>query len=135
MRNKMIFSGGCLCGALRYESKEKAIETGYCHCTICRKSTSAPLVAFASFPVESFLYTKGTPSIYQSSSTGTREFCSKCGTQICHREIDNPETVDVNSGTLDDISSVPPKFHIYTKDSVPWLEVNDELPRYSKGSL
>jgi hypothetical protein len=130
----MIFSGGCLCGALRYESNHKPLETGYCHCTICRKSTSAPLVAFASFPIESFLYTNGTPSIYQSSSTGSREFCGKCGTQICHREIDTPVTVDVNSGTLDDISLVPPEFHIYTKDSVPWLEVNDELPRYSKGS-
>jgi len=130
----MIFSGGCLCGALRYESKQDAVETGYCHCLICRKSTSAPLVAFASFPIDCFLYTKGVPSIYLSSSTGMREFCGQCGTQICHRAIDAPETVDVNSGTLDDISLVPPKFHIYTKDSVPWLEINDELPRYSKGS-
>jgi len=131
----MIFSGGCLCGTLRYESRQKALETGYCHCTICRKSTGAPLVAFASFPIESFIYTKGMPTIYQSSPTGTREFCNKCGTQICHREIATPETVDVNSGTLDDLSLVAPEFHIYTKDSVQWLEVNDQLPRYSKGQV
>ena len=135
VRNKMKFSGGCLCGALRYESNKEAIETGYCHCSICRKSTSAPLVAFASFPVDSFSYSQGSPSVYQSSPTGTREFCSKCGTQICHRAIDAPETVDVNSGTLDDITLVPPQCHIYISESVPWLEIDDQLPRYTKGPV
>jgi len=129
----MDYVGGCICGAIRYSSSEKPIETGYCHCTICRKSTSAPVVAFASFPINSFQYTKGKPSIYLSSSTGSREFCNKCGTQLCHREIEKPQTVDVNSGTLDDVSLVPPKFHIYLKDRVSWLEINDQHPRYQQG--
>lgn len=129
----MIFSGGCLCGSLRYESKQKPIETAYCHCSICRKSTSAPVVAFASFPLSDFSYTKGKPSIYQSSPTGQREFCNKCGTQIAYRGLDNPKTVDINSGTLDDMESVAPQFHIYTKDKVSWFEINDQLPEYSKG--
>ena len=130
----MKFLGGCLCGALRYESEKEAIETGYCHCPICRKSTSAPAVAFASFPISYFSYTKGKPSVYLSSSRGQREFCNKCGTQICHRGINNPETVDVNSGTLDDMELVAPQFHIYTKDKVSWFEVDDQLPKYLKGS-
>jgi len=129
----MNYVGGCICGAIRYSSLENPIETGYCHCSICRKSTSAPVVAFASFPINSFKYTKGEPSVYLSSSTGSREFCNNCGTQICHREIQNPQTVDVNSGTLDDINLVPPKFHIYSKDRVPWLEIRDQHPRYEKG--
>ena len=130
----MIYSGGCLCGCLRYESKQRATETGYCHCSICRKSTSAPVIAFASFPISDFSYIKGKPSIYQSSATGQREFCNKCGTQICHRGVDNPRTVDINSGTLDDMDLVAPQYHIYTNDSVSWLKVDDQLPRYPKGT-
>ena len=129
----MIFSGGCLCGEIRYESKQPAIETGYCHCSICRKSTGAPIVAFASFPEISFTYIKGTPSIYHSSLSGHREFCSKCGTQLCYRETNNAKTVDINSGTLDYLETVEPKFHIYTNDAVPWLNIGDKLPRYPEG--
>ncbi len=129
----MNYVGGCICGEIRYSSSESPIEAGYCHCSICRKSTSAPVVAFASFPISFFKYTKGEPSIYLSSSTGSREFCNNCGTQICHRKIKNPKTIDINSGTLDDINLVPPKFHIYSKDKVPWLEIRDQHPRYEKG--
>ena len=110
------------------------MEAGYCHCSICRKSTSAPAVAFASFLISDFSYTKGSPSVYQSSSTGQREFCSKCGTQICHRRINNPETVDVNSGTLDDMELVAPQFHIYIEDRVSWFEIDDQLPKHLQGT-
>ena len=134
-RHSMIFSGGCLCGAIRYESRKKPTETGYCHCSICRKSTGAPVVAFASFPESAFTYTKGKPSIYRSSSSGHREFCSKCGTQICYRETDNAETVDINSGTLDDLETVEPKCHIYTNDAVSWLKIEDDYPRHIKGTV
>jgi len=130
----MVFLGGCLCGNLRYKSEQSALNTGYCHCLICRKSTSAPVVAFASFSVDDFSYTNGVPSVYQSSSTGQREFCGKCGAQICHRGTVNSKTVDVNSGTLDNMELVSPQFHIYTKDSVSWFKINDQLPRYAKGA-
>ena len=131
----MIFSGGCLCGEIRYESIQKPMETGYCHCSICRKSTGAPVVSFASFPEGAFTYTKGKPSTYSSSPSGHREFCSKCGTQICYRENNNTETVDINSGTLDDPETVKPEFHIYTNDAVSWLNIEDVLPRHPKGTV
>jgi len=131
----MIFSGGCLCGAIRYESIQKTTEAGYCHCSICRKSTGAPVVAFASFPEKAFTYIKGKPSIYSSSSSGHREFCHKCGTQLCYRETKNTETVDINSGTLDDPEMVKPEFHIYTNNAVSWLKIEDGLPRHPKGTV
>ena len=129
----MLINGGCLCGKLRYQSKFSSTEKGYCHCSICRKSTSAPVVAFTSFPIEGFSYVKGKPSIYKSSEKGQREFCYNCGTQIAHRRIHDPETVDVNSGTLDDLTLFNPDFHIYTEEQVPWLNIADNLPRYKKG--
>jgi len=129
----MIISGGCLCGNLQYQSLSAAIEKGYCHCSICRHSTSAPVVAFTSFPIDDFSYVKGKPALYQSSERGRREFCANCGTQIAHRAIHAPDTVDVNSGTLDDISLFGPDFHIYTEEKVSWLNIDDKLPKYKKG--
>ena len=129
----MSFTGGCLCGDIRYESELGPVETGYCHCSICRRSTGAPALAFASFPAHCFAYIKGEPAVFQSSPAGQREFCSKCGTQICYRESGQAKTVDVNSGTLDDPELAAPQFHIYTDDRISWFDLADQLPRHRNG--
>lgn len=126
----MTFTGGCYCGAIRYKSDSMPVETAYCHYTICRRTTGAPLVAFASFPISNFQYTKDKPTVFQSSSTGLREFCNNCGTQICFKLAEAAETVDVSSGSLDDMNSVAPTHHVYASDQVSWLEMADQLPRH-----
>ena len=129
-----MYEGGCLCGALRYQADEDPADTGYCHCELCQRSTGAPVLAWASFPVESFRYAKGSPAIYPSSSWGQREFCRSCGTQICYRESEATEYVDVNIGSLDAPASCPPRCHTFTKDRLPWLRIEDDLPRYEGSS-
>lgn len=125
-----MHKGGCLCGSIRFEANVTTDDTGYCHCHLCRKSTGAPLLVWASFPVDSFRYTAGSPAIYRSSSWGQREFCSTCGTQICYRDSNGAKTVDVNVGSLDEPGAFEPRCHIFTKDKLPWLRIDDELPRY-----
>lgn len=125
-------SGGCHCGRLRYAVTGELVEAGYCHCSICRKTTGAIMLAFASFPVGGFCYTKGQPENYASSERGQREYCGHCGAQICHRAVD-PVTVDINTGTLDQPEAAPPQFHIYTQEALPWLKIADDLPRYRQG--
>ena len=123
-------SGGCLCGAIRFEASADPIETGYCHCRLCQLSTGAPTLAYASFPVASFRYTAGTPSQFASSPRAAREFCGICGTQIAGRASANPIVVDVNVGALDEPTRYPPAMHIYCTTAIPWLRFADELPRY-----
>ena len=123
------YSGGCLCGSLRYDVRTAPSDTGYCHCRLCQLSTGAPVLAWASFPASDFAYLKGAPRRYRSSSRGSREFCGECGTQICYRG-DGSERVDVNSGSLDDPAAVPPRCHIYTASRIPWFDTADRLPRH-----
>src|SRR5262245_59454080 len=125
-----LLKGGCLCGALRYEAREPPVDTGYCHCTICRRSTGAPVLAWASVPVGSFAYVQGKPAIYHSSSWGHREFCARCGTQICYRQTKDARNVDLNTGSLDDPGLCPPGMHIYYADRIPWFDTADALPRH-----
>ena len=131
----MNYNGGCCCGALRYVSNLPPLECGYCHCVICQKTSAAPALVFASFPINKFRYTAGTPAIYHSSEHGNREFCSLCGTQIAFREADDAETVDVNVGSLDDPLMVSPEYHIWCQSRVSWFETADSLPEYQKGKL
>lgn len=125
-----MYEGGCLCGALRFCASAAPVATGYCHCTLCRRSTGAPVLAWASFPVAAFRYTKGRAAIYASSSWGHREFCNACGTQIAFRKSDGAETVDVNVGSVDEPSPLRPQCHIHTDDRIPWFDTDDALPRH-----
>ena len=126
-----MYEGGCFCGALRFRAEVRPIDAGYCHCTVCRRTTGAPVLAWASFPVDAFSYTKGHATSYQSSSWGHREFCNHCGTQICFRETEAAKTVDVNLGCMDDPSAHPPQNHIYAQDRIPWFDTADDLPRFA----
>lgn len=123
--------GGCLCGALRYRLDAEPLDAGYCHCTLCGRSTGAPVLAWASIPVAAFAYTKGRPTIYRSSSWGQREFCASCGAQICYRDQEGAETVEINLGCLDAPASSPPKHHIYEANRIPWFETADDPPKYA----
>ncbi len=126
-----MYEGGCLCGALRFRAEVRPIDTGYCHCTLCRRSTGAPVLAWASFPVDAFAYTTGRAARYDSSSWGHREFCNRCGTQIAFRETDGATTIEVNVGCMDDTSAFPPEYHIYVNDRISWFDTVDDLPRHA----
>lgn len=122
--------GGCFCGAIRYRIEADPVASGYCHCTICQRSTGAPVLAWASFPVESFSYTRGRATTFHSSSWGHRQFCTTCGTQICYRDTVDANSVEVNVASLDSPASFPPDHHIFTKDRIAWFDTTDEFPRY-----
>ncbi len=130
MTEEKIFIGGCLCGRLRYEARDP-IDAGYCHCRLCQRSSGAPVLAWASFPTASFSYAKGEPATYPSSARGRREFCASCGTQIAFRGTPAPSRVDVNIASLDDPASIEPEYHIWVGSRVPWLHIDDDLPRYT----
>src|SRR5690606_11424189 len=105
--------GGCACGALRFSAKAEPLDAGYCHCRLCQRTTGAPVLAWVSYPIASFSYTRGVPARYPSSNHGHREFCSDCGTQIAYRDSEGARTVEINVGALDDSSSVQPRYHIW----------------------
>ena len=130
MAEEYSFAGGCSCGRLRYGTRGRPFDTGYCHCRICQRTSGAPLLAWASFPVEAFEYSQGAPGVYRSSPHGQREFCSSCGTQIAYRESEGAASVDVNLASLDDPESLPPQYHVWTKSRISWFDTADDLPRY-----
>jgi hypothetical protein len=128
-----VHDGGCACGRLRFRSLAPPLDTGYCHCRLCQRTTGAPVLAYAAFPVAAFAYTAGTPARYASSTIGDREFCGRCGTQIAFRRRNDAVTVDVNVGAMDVPARYPPRRHIWCASAIPWLDLGDRLPRSAQG--
>ena len=127
---KKALEGGCLCGEIRYSAKGDIIDAGYCHCRVCQRAHSAPVVAWLTLPVDSFKYTSGKPSAFRSSAQSQREFCGKCGTHLVFRRGEHAVTVDVSIASLDDPSMVEPEYHIWIESRIPWFETRDTLPRH-----
>ncbi|MGQ0658047.1 MAG: GFA family protein [Chromatiales bacterium] len=125
--------GGCLCGYIRYQIAGAPVNSGYCHCRMCQRSSGAPVTAWATFPIESFRLTAGVLTTYQSSAEAVRHFCGHCGTPITFRNLHGPTTLDVTLSSLDDPEALPPQFHIWTSSQRRWLHIADELPRYPDG--
>ncbi len=127
-----MMMGGCFCGAIRYEIQGEAFNRTICHCSICRRTTGAPMVAWFSVSVDEFRFLVGVPKQFRSSPKGTRGFCPDCGTQLTFRSDDYASELDVTTASLDNPNLVPPSDHTFSLDRVSWLAVADELPMYDK---
>ena len=128
------WTGGCLCGTVRFELASKPFDAGWCHCRTCQLNSGAPAMVFASVPADDYRIVSGEDAVrtVQSSSFGHRGFCGQCGTPLYMKVDHQPETVDFSITTLEEPGNVKPGFHIFWASRVPWLEIDDGLPKFDK---
>jgi hypothetical protein len=127
-------SGGCLCGAVRYELSGAARNLCCCHCESCRRAAGAPAVAWGTFARERFRVTRGELAEYRSSPAVTRGFCAGCGSSLTYRHDARPAEIDVTLASLDDPSPFAPQMHVWVRDKLPWESIDDALPQFTAGS-
>jgi hypothetical protein len=129
----MSLTGGCHCGAVRYEIEGDALTHALCHCIDCRRHAGAPMVAWTMYPASAVKVTKGQPKTYASSEYGRRQFCDNCGTGLFYVNAQIlPGIVDVQSATNDDPNAVPARVHIQIADRIGWMERAHELPMFER---
>lgn len=122
--------GGCHCGAIRYRVTGAPKLTEFCHCRSCRRSIGSPLAAWAAYTHDRFDLLSGSPKEHQSSETVTRSFCGTCGTSLTLKDRRFPEDIYITIPSLDQAETLPPHFHIWRSQRLPWLETSDNLRRY-----
>ena len=121
-------TGGCLCGAIRYETSTPLSDVHYCHCRMCQKAFGNLFAAFGSIPREALRFTSGSPKLYRSSPYAERGFCAECGTPLTFRYLKS-SWIAVSLGSLDRPEAVRPEIHWGIESQVPWLAIHDDLPR------
>ncbi len=132
MNDQVMITGGCLCGAVRYEvSQLPDDDVGYCHCRMCQKALGGMFGYFVIFSgscsAGTFKFTRAKPKFYKSSEWAERGFCPECGTPLVMRSSDG---FGVMIGSLDRPQDFPPTSHTGIESQVPWLKINDDLPRW-----
>ena len=123
------WTGGCMCGAVRFQADGQASWIAFCHCASCRRSSGGILNAAAGFPKSAVQFV-GHPSAYESSPGVKRLFCASCGTSLAYQSELWAEDIHLFVGSFDDPVALKPEFHIFAEERLDWLPLSDQLPRY-----
>ncbi len=134
MENVVAWTGGCLCGAVRYRATVDPIRAVNCHCGMCRRASGAAFLTHVHFPIDAFTWTAGAPTRYRSSAAAERGFCALCGSTLTMHESVLDDRVQVSLGSLDRPGDVRPDDHVWTESQLAWLKIADDLPRFPRSS-
>lgn len=126
-------SGGCLCGAVRYDCSSSPSVVGHCHCEACRRSSGTGHCTHMAIAEDSFTVS-GNVRFYDraadSGNTVSRGFCPTCGAPVYSRNSGMPGMVFPRVSSLDNPESVKPEFVVYASRAPSWDHVDPALPAF-----
>jgi hypothetical protein len=125
-------TGGCQCGAVRFEARAAPTFVCVCHCNSCRKANGGAMVPWVTFNEADVSFIRGPLQEYQSSAGVTRGHCARCGTGISYRIQRRAGDIDLTLASMDDPGAFQPTVHVWVEDKLPWLVICDDLPQYRK---
>ncbi|MEO5912817.1 MAG: GFA family protein [Luteolibacter sp.] len=127
-------TGGCHCGAVRYESHERPILMLKCHCRDCQRITGGPYVPAVIFPYQAFRVTRGEIRRHATDSENgghnLRGFCAACGSRLTGAEDPERGMIGVVASSLDDPGIFQSQFDMYVEDAQPWDVLDSTSPKY-----
>jgi len=128
--SKLVLTGGCQCGAIRFAVTAPPTRISICHCRMCQKATGAPFASFADIEKRDFAWTRGKPAAFRSSSVAERDFCAKCGTPLSYRRIDG-DRIEIMTGTFDRPDHIAPTLQYGTESRLGWVVGIANLPSHT----
>lgn len=131
------YTGGCLCGAVRYAARGAPRAQGYCFCGDCRKASGSGFIPFLLFPASSVRFTGATQrSIARAIGGGeaVRNHCAVCASLVFGGIVGEDSEHTIYGGSLDEPALFRPTMAIFMRDRPDWvivpqgLEVFETLP-------
>ena len=128
----MTFTGGCLCGSIRYEIQRKHLNAIHCYCAMCRKAHGTAFSTHVITRPDQLVWAQGKELLksYESSPNAYREFCERCGTHILVHGQTGDDTRAIPAGTLDGDPALTIVGHMCTENQVSWFTISDDLPQH-----
>jgi hypothetical protein len=126
-------TGGCGCGAVRFEVTRPFLSAGYCHCTRCQRRTGAAASANARAEPGSVRVARGESELSGWTPEGGREkvFCVRCGSALFSREPGSADYTGVRLGAIDGDPGIRPRSRAFVAYAASWEPIPDDgLPRY-----
>lgn len=115
-----IRTGGCLCGALRFEARGVPRFIVNCHCGDCRKATGAAFSTWVGYDSSDVSWI-GQRSIWKSSPDVQRGFCASCGTPLSYSGKQWIAETHLLIGVFDERADLAPTADAYAKEKLEWV--------------
>ena len=129
------YTGGCQCGAVRYECTADAIFMGNCHCRDCQKASGSGYEAAIGVPAPALKITGNVKYHDVKADSGnmvSRGFCPNCGSRLFGKSSGMAQLAVIMAGSLDDPKQFQPGMDVYTSSAQPWDHMNPGLPKFPK---
>jgi hypothetical protein len=130
-----LITGGCLCGAVRYESRAEPHFAGHCQCRDCEKSTGTGHSSHLGVPTGE-LRISGELRHYdttaESGNISTRSFCAICGSPVLFKTSGFEGVIGITAGSLDDPSLFKPGMVVFTDSAPSWDHIDPALRRFPR---
>jgi hypothetical protein len=120
------YTGGCLCGALRYKATGKSLTSGYCFCADCRKASGSGFIPFIGVARGDVTFSGQIlqhRSRARSGGDAVRNSCAICGGLVFGGEIGLSESFTIYAGSLDDPLLFDPTIAIFARNRPPWAVI------------
>jgi hypothetical protein len=128
-------TGGCQCGAVRYECDGEPMALFVCHCRECRHQSASAFGMSLIMPPGIMRVTKGTPKFWtrraDSGSHIRSAFCPDCGARLW----DEPQQGDclvIKAGSLDEPVDISQAIHIWTKSKLPGTVIPPDAQQFAE---
>ena len=125
-RPMLPLTGGCSCGAIRYEIASFPLLLYTCNCTDCQRQSGSAFALNMPVKFADFRILQGEPKgWYHTSPRGMAvisRFCGHCGGRLYGERDGRSETINLRAGTLDDTSWLVPAGHFYTCSAQAWVQ-------------
>ena len=129
------YTGGCACGAIRYEISAEPLFQNHCQCLDCQHKSGTGHGSYLTFPrgsVKQLGQARHWDLIGDSGNTKTRAFCPTCGSPVYMRFAAMPDVFTVHAASLDDPGRFRPQVVTYTVRGHVWDSLDPALPQFDK---
>lgn len=120
----MKINGACHCGAVSFTAEIDPARVMVCHCTDCQILSGSPCRAVVAAPIGTFAL-RGTPKSYvkvaQSGNRRAQVFCPECGTPLYATAPENPTSVIIRLGCVEQRAQLRPAVQIWQHSALPWV--------------
>jgi len=116
-------TGGCLCGALRYEAASEPLYMGHCYCADCQKASGSAFIPFMGFAAGALRFSGASRPFVSKAANGgdaTRNFCPVCNSLVFGGVVGESDSFTIYAGSLDDKSVFQPTIAIFARNRPQW---------------
>jgi hypothetical protein len=130
------YTGGCSCGAIRYEISGEPMLSVDCQCRDCQRKSGTGHGSYLTFAKRTDVKLQGKAThwdiVGDSGNVKTRAFCPACGSPVYLTSAAMPDLFTVHAASLDDPGRYKPQMIFYASSGYAWDRLDPDLPKFDK---